>query len=116
MKLRFYARPGHVLPWPGQMSSGQIRQYVGRESKVLDGVISHRANETPAEIDPETADGKRILRLFRIETEKPLVPANKETADALGVPFVPGKVVDGEWQADAATQKASAPSGKGNDK
>ena len=101
MKLRVFARPGHVLPYPGQRTAGQIRRYIGRESKSRDGVISHRAKEEPTEIDDSSDAGRMIVRLFLQNGDKPLVPAEEETAKRLGVKFVPGKVVGGEWDPDA---------------
>jgi hypothetical protein len=98
MKLRVFARPGHVLPWPGQMTSGQLRRYVGRESKVRDGVISHRAHEEPTVLDTDSDDWKQFVADQELVA---LVPADEESAKAMGVKFVAGKVVNGEWQPES---------------
>lgn len=105
MKLRFFARPGHVLPWPDQFTVGQLRRYVGRASKPVSAetgnALEHPALEEPTVVDSDSRDGRRITRLFFADAaDPPLVPADAETAAFLRVPFVPGKVSDGEWKAD----------------
>lgn len=106
--LRFYARPGHVCPWPGQRFSGQLRNYIGRDAKIERNdagdvsLIGHPASKEAAEVDPASKSGRRILRLFRIEEEKPLIPADEATARVCGVPFVDSEWVDGEFYPKAA--------------
>lgn len=101
--LRVYAAPGQVCPWPGQNNSGQIRRYIGRDHKIKRAdngsiiEIGHPALTEAVEIDPASKVGKRIIRLMLIEQEKPLLPADKETAKALGVPLVDVEWTDGEW-------------------
>lgn len=102
--LRFYARPGHVLPWPGPKFQGQPVRYIGRKTKLFKDdagevvAIGHPAIEQPVEIDENSREGQRILRLFRIENEPPLWPADTETAKACGVPYVDVELKDGEWR------------------
>lgn len=120
--LRFYARPGHVFAWPGQRHSGQIRRYIGRDHKVERDekgevvLIGHPAQKEPVEIDPDSPDGRRVLRLMRIESDKPLIPADKETAKACGMPFVEVEWVEGEFfptKAKAAPAPAESPAKSG---
>lgn len=119
--LRFHARPGHVCAWPGQRHSGQIRRYIGRDHKVERNekgevsLIGHPAQKEPVEIDPASEDGRRVLRLMRIESDKPLIPADRETAKACGVPFVEVEWIDGEFhpKAQAAAVPAESPAKSG---
>lgn len=101
--LRFYARPGHVLSWPGPKYQGQPARYIGRKTVISRDAagnvtqIAHPALSEPVEIDPASKSGQRILRLMRIEEDKPLIPADQETAKACGVPFEAVELRDGEW-------------------
>jgi YD repeat-containing protein len=117
--LRFYARPGHVCAWPGPKFQGQPARYIGRTTKVTRDAagnvteIAHPAIAEPVEIDPKSKDGQRVLRLMRIEAEKPLQPADAETAAACGVPFVQVALRDGEWLPKPAGKPSTD---KGTDK
>jgi hypothetical protein len=119
--LRIHPRPGHVCPWPGQGHSGQIRRYIGRDTKVVRNEageveqIGHPAQREPVELDPKSKPGQRVIRLMLVEQDKPFWPADEATAAQLQVPFVPVELVDGEFQPKAApAQKAaSTASGRG---
>lgn len=130
--LRFYARDGHVCPWPGQKAVGQVRRYIGRKTKIERDhkgrvtFIGHPATEDAVEIDPKSDAGRRIVRLMKIENEAPLWPADKETARACGVKFVETNFRDGEHRAATSAEKpakkspsrrggSSNPSPEGND-
>jgi hypothetical protein len=107
--LRFHARPGHTVSWPGTKFAGQRARYVGRTTKIEKDAagavvaISHPAVEEPACVDPDSKDrferekAARLLRLMAIESVKPLLPADEATAKACGIPFVPVELRDGEW-------------------
>jgi hypothetical protein len=119
--LRFHARPGHVLSWPGMKFAGQFARYVGRSTKLerdASGVvtaISHPAIAEPVEVDPQSKDktqrdrAARLLRLMAIETEKPLLPADEATAKFCGVPFVPVELHDGEWLPKSKSSPSKEP-------
>lgn len=116
--LRFYARPGHVCPWPGQRHSGQPRRYIGRDNQIerdADGaviLIGHPASQEPVEIEPKGDDGRRVLRLMRIEADKPLIPADEATAQACGLRFEPVEWREGEFYPQAA-KAADSPAERG---
>lgn len=107
--LRFYARPGHVLSWPGMKFAGQFARYVGRSTKLERDAagavvgISHPAVAEAVEVDPASKDktqrdrAARLMRLMSIEADKPLWAADEATAKACGVKFVPVELHEGEW-------------------
>lgn len=101
-KLRFFARndaDGPLLVTvPGSRAlKGQAPEYVGRRFMVGDpkaGVgASHPATEQPYECDSESEAGQRLTQLTRRDCS--LWPADKETAAACSVDFVPVTVKDG---------------------
>jgi hypothetical protein len=119
--LRFHARPGHVCPRPGTTFAGQLARYVGRTTKIerdaagVTVAIKHPAVEAPFECEEDSQDGKRLLRLMRVDRASyPLWPADAETASRCGVPFVEVELSDGEWLPKASA-KADSPK-KGSDK
>lgn len=112
--LRLHARPGQLVPWPGQNRVGQVVRYIGRSHKVTDSGVLHAAQPAPVEIDETSPDGRAVVRLMTIERTKPFWPADKATADLLGVPFTPVKLVDGEWVEDVKPAKSGG--GKDGDK
>jgi hypothetical protein len=119
--LRFHARPGHVLSWPGMKFAGQFARYVGRSTKLerdASGAvtaISHPAIAEAVEVDPQSKDktlrdrAARLLRLMAIEVEKPLIPADEATAKFCGVPFVPVELHDGEWLPKSKSSPSKEP-------
>lgn len=119
--LRFYARPGHVLQWPGAKFQGQPPRYVGRSNKVTRDAagkvtaIEHPAQPEAVEVDENSDAGRRVLRLMRIESEKPLIPADVETAKACGVAYEPVELRDGEWLPKASGKGAKSSTEKGAD-
>jgi hypothetical protein len=89
MKLRFYARPGHMLSLPGVRVAGAIPRYVGRRVRVEGTTIINEISNEPAEFDSESKEGQRLLKRMLLDAQDPpLVPADAETARACGVPFV----------------------------
>lgn len=120
MKLRFYAKPGHVCHWPSAVRvTGQAYAYVGRDLVPGDAAkgiaVSHPAKKEPVEIDDEHADPDQRTRAERlkqfVKRDGSLWPADEVTAQRCGVDFVPLELKDdGEWHAKAAplpTQKLS---------
>lgn len=111
--LRFYARPGHVCSEPGQNHQGQARRYIGREQVIERdekgnvSLIGHPASKDAAEIDPASKTGRRILRLMRIEADKPLIPVDEATAKACGMRLESVEWVDGEFHPKAAAPASS---------
>lgn len=99
MILRFYARAGFSEPDPRfPRASGQP---VRRIARGLDG----KASAEPAEFDSESAEGRRVQFVMSRELDfarraevAPLIPADRATAQACGLPFVPVEQgPDGEW-------------------
>jgi hypothetical protein len=100
MKLKFYARDGHVVHFPGPKMAGQIHNYVGRQfvlepddklaqsTRVMGKNI---ALKDGFEIDSETAEGRDMMHEARCGG---LWPANAETATACGCAFVAVKYDD----------------------
>ena len=103
--IKVLAKPGHVLAYPGENRVGTIRRYIGRKTKITRDEttgevteIAHVAIATPVEFDLNSDEGRRIARLFMVDREDPpLWPADKETADLLGVKFVPVNLEGGEF-------------------
>ena len=111
MKLRFYAKPGHVCHWPAAMRvTGQVYPYVGRDlvpGNPASGIaVSHPAKKEPVEIDDEHPDQDTRVRAERLKEltrrDGALWPADEATAAACGVDFVAVEMRDGEWQPKAA--------------
>lgn len=99
MQLKFFARVGIAEPDPRfPRVQGQQARRIGRDS-------SGKATAEPAEFDSDTAEGRRVLKLMTRESDAkrraetaPLIPADRETAAACGVPFVPVELgADGEF-------------------
>lgn len=111
MQLKFYAKPEHVVHYPGPRFAGQIHNYVGRqfvahtddklaqESRVAG---QNRATEDGFDVDSESPEGAVIADYAR---KGGLWCANSETASAVGVEFVRLKFDSKafEWFPDAAT-------------
>jgi hypothetical protein len=88
MKLRFFAKPGHLCRLPGPSVAGDMPRYVGRKVRVVGTEIRNEILETPTEIESTSREGQRILRRFIVDAQDPpLIPADAETARACGVPF-----------------------------
>lgn len=123
--VKVYAKPEHVLAYPGENLVGHLRRYIGRKTKITrddKGVvteIAHRALNQAVEIDLDSQDGRRIARLFVVDAENPpLWPADKESAALLNTKFVPVSYDEaaGEWLAQAETPKPKAEKASGGDK
>ena len=95
MKLKFYAKDDLMVAVPGTFQvAGQPARFAGRSPSVdADGNVSFPATESGVEVDSQSELGRRYSKLAR--RDGALWAANKETADACGVPFVPVKFQDG---------------------
>jgi len=104
MKLRFYARGDLLARVPGYTPRvGDVPRYVGRSYAVVDGLGSHPASESSYELDSTSPLAARLCKFAR---RGEVWCADKDTAAAIGVAFVPVKFADGEWVID------SKPAGK----
>lgn len=115
MILKFYAREDALVRYPGLTPrAGQPARYVGRdfiagETAPIPGTdkrqtmkpASNPAKPQPDEFDSESAEGQALMRHCR---KNGLWAADKDTAAACGVEFVPVELVDGMW-----VQKKSKP-------
>lgn len=99
MKLTFFARAGYAEPDPRfPRVQGQQARRIGRDS-------AGKATAEPAEFDSDSAEGRRVLKIMTRESDAqrraetaPLIPADRETARACGVPFVAVELgPDGEF-------------------
>lgn len=133
MQLSFYARGGIAVSVPGQSRpagaegtpyvSGPPAKYVGREfvppaglrrkngELTADEPAKYIVSKTPFQCDSDSKVGQRLVRHMtrkrcRKTGEYPLWPADKQTADFLGIPFVPVEVTNGN-AAPKAPSKAS---------
>ncbi len=97
MKLKFYPKDDSIVYVPNfPKVRGAIPQYVGRTFVPSDGTkgASFPASAEPFECDSEDENGAALLAKFR-RGKRDLWPADKATADACGVEFVPVEVKDG---------------------
>ena len=111
MKHRYFAKPDHVVHYPGPRQSGQIHNYVGRTftlpenpKALVNGrpvAGAHRANKDAFEIDSGTNEAADLMRSAQ---HGGLWPADADTAAAIGVPFTKLKYDEQafEWCADEA--------------
>ena len=116
MKLRFYARPGYMCSMPGPKVQGTAPRYIGRARPVVEEKqINNPATREPAVIESTTPEGKRVMRQMLCDApDYPLWPADRETAQACGVPYVDVELQEGEWQPKSLQQQPKAPkAGKG---
>lgn len=135
MQLSFYARGDTLVPVPGQtrpvgtgteMASGPPARYVAREFvppvnlRRRNGVLTadepakYICSSEPFRCDSESEVGRRMVRHMtrkrcRKTGDYPLWPADKATADALSIPFVPVEVVGGETVPVTQPQRAAQP-------
>lgn len=95
MQINFYAKGDLLFPVPGTiLIVGAPHKYVGRYHDVESR--SYPAKGSHESFDDSTTEGRRILKVMR--RESPLYPADKETADRCGVPFVELTYDCGEWK------------------
>lgn len=94
MKLRFIANGDQLVALPGSTQyAGQVARYYNRTwNEKLHGFPALPA---PFECDSESKDGARATKLA--QRDGALLPFDQETADFLGVPFVPHTHKDGAW-------------------
>ncbi len=93
MLLKFYAKHGHVVHWPGLKTKGQVHHYVGRRfHRHPDDVHAkktgisghHRGQPEPATVDSESDDA---FHLVRYAQKGGLWPADEATAQHCGIQF-----------------------------
>jgi hypothetical protein len=94
MKLRFYARTGHLVPDPRQTRrvQGEIPMCVGRAFVASsDPTKPHQqvATEEATVLDTDSLDPERLASTLRDVTRESLWCADKATADFCQVQFVP---------------------------
>lgn len=105
-KLSFHARPGLVCHWPGPKAAGQVSHYIGRTTRVIDGVIVHEPNAEPVVVDANTPEGRRAAELCR--RDGALWPADEATARHCGQPYTELERDDvGEWVPRRTARAAS---------
>jgi hypothetical protein len=97
MKLRFYAKAGHSVHWPGLKATGQAYAYVGRQ--LASSGASQPASKDAVEVDASSEEGRRFAKLCKRDGS--LWPADKATANHCGVEFVELDYADTEWQPKA---------------
>ena len=93
MKLRFYARPGHLLSLPGVKVTGTRPRYVGRRVVKVGNpnkpTIVNQPTAMPDEFDSDSPEGQRLVKRMMLDRQDPpLWPADVETARACGYEFV----------------------------
>lgn len=105
MKLKFFAREDLLVAYPGIMPVvGQPRLYVGR--RFDPDTRSYPATSEGDTFDSDTPEGARVL--MRARRNPSLWPADKETAIACGVEFVPVDLKDGVYHPAQPSRKTSA--------
>jgi hypothetical protein len=106
MKLKFFAREDLLVAYPGIMPVvGQPRLYVGRQFDA--DAKTYPATAEGHTFDSDSPEGARVL--MRAKRNPSLWPADKETAAACGVEFVPVEFKDGVFHpAQQASRKTAA--------
>lgn len=92
-KLSFYARGDLLVTVPGVYP--QIGQALPRVGRQLASDGSLPATKEAYVTDSNSDEARRLIKLTR--REGALWPADKETADACGLPFVELTFKDGVW-------------------
>jgi hypothetical protein len=92
--LRFYAKDNLIVSFPGSKDvPGNPARYVGRRYENAD----YPATQEGDSFKLGSPEFIRIKKLINTSPQ-PLYAADQETADAVGVPFVPVQFKDGKWQ------------------
>lgn len=79
--LKFFARPGFLVSRPGAwLTVGQPKQYVGLRFDYASG--EYVPKDAPDEFDANSPEGRRLIRT--VSKEHSLIPADDETANAVG--------------------------------
>ncbi len=106
MLLKFLAKSGHCVHWPGPKAPGQVHMYVGRDfvpgDKEKGTAVSHPASKEPATVESDSFEGTRLAKLC--SRDDSLWPADESTAAFCSKVYVELALVDGEW-----SPKATAP-------
>lgn len=97
MMLKFYAKGDGIVREPGVIEIiGTDPHYVGRKKLALpNGRFCYPAVEEPFEVDAETDAGRRLCEVTK--RDGALWPADKATADACDVKYIPVEYDRGEW-------------------
>lgn len=96
MRLAFFAKADLLVPIPGALRFiEQPDRYVGRvySPTAVDGKPGYPATEEPFACDSASEEGMRLAQLTRRDGD--LIPADQQTADFCGLPFVPHRFLDG---------------------
>jgi hypothetical protein len=95
--LSFHAKADCLVRVPGVIEIiGQAPHYVGRRlSRLSNGSFAYPAVDRPYQTEENSDVGRRLRKLA--SRDGSLWPADKETADACGVKFVPVEFANGEW-------------------
>ena len=110
MQLSFYARDDLKVTEPGiRRMAGAPPRYVGREfvGPSATAAAHHPATRTPFTCEQDSEDGRRLSKVCL--RDGALWPANRETAAAVGVPFVDVEFAEGEWRAKAPPKSTAKP-------
>lgn len=99
MKLKFLARDGHTVRWPGLPATGQIHRAVGRTFIAGDPTKREparlAADAQPVELDSEHENAPHLIRQCQ---KGGLWAADAETTAFCGVDLVElAQDTDGEW-------------------
>lgn len=106
MRLKFRARAGGVVNWPGAKIQGHLPRYVGRHFVASEkpGVAgAYAADKDAVELDPSSEDAPHLIRQCK---KGGLWAADAETAAHCGVEYVNlTQDDDGEWIAARSAPK-----------
>jgi hypothetical protein len=109
MKLRFYAREDALAYVPGiGKQTGQAPRYIGRTLELKPHLVTYPAtvDAHEANVDPSSPEqSQQLARYCKLVRNGAIWAADKATADAIGVAFVPVTFRDGAWIRDADKPK-----------
>ena len=98
MQIHVFAKGDKLTYIKGDKFAGQRPPYVGRRTVVSDGEIRHVATAEGHTFDSRSKQAERLRKLMH-RGEDCVWPADAETAQYLGVPFVPVEQgSDGEFR------------------
>lgn len=117
MKLRFYARSGHLVPFPGsRREQGQLRRYIGREFDAEKRAYCTTKDGT--EFNTDNLDPQQVTQLkLAVIRDGGLWCADADTAALIGVEFVSLKfnATDLKWDQVASVVSATKSGKTGGD-
>jgi len=97
MLLKFVPKADLLVRVPFSVQfTGQPAPYVGRHKQQLsDGAWGYPATPFPYEVEGDSKEGQRLLKL--VQRDACLIPFDAATAEACGQKFIAVEWVDGEW-------------------